>query len=276
MCIRDSSYIVRGYQIFLEYLKPGDAISKQRFFKAINSITKAYNEYHYSMLASLLSSHFPKPLGIDYEGDIAANTASLSYLYIEILYEYAGEPIEQCKLDLNSAYKLMRQSANALAALHNVGVVHLSLCPSNLMYNAGADLVKVKGLETARCGGSGLMEVRKEMREFLAPEALRVGDKVALNEVDVYSWAMCYYALLLDKNHTELLDELEVYKLGTESEYGNFIKSMTSALEEMKANGSKEKKKKEFIATQPMYLSLIHICRCRRYAVCRSRWSPYH
>ena len=23
------------------------------------------------------------------------------------------------------------------------------------------------------------------------------------------------------------------------------------------------------------YLSLIHISRCRRYAVCRSRWSPY-
>eukprot|EP00826_Nyctotherus_ovalis_P051859 TRINITY_DN6507_c0_g1_i2.p2 TRINITY_DN6507_c0_g1~~TRINITY_DN6507_c0_g1_i2.p2 ORF type:complete len:155 (-),score=45.40 TRINITY_DN6507_c0_g1_i2:12-476(-) len=26
----------------------------------------------------------------------------------------------------------------------------------------------------------------------------------------------------------------------------------------------------------PQRLSLIHICRCRRYAVCRSRWSPYH
>eukprot|EP00826_Nyctotherus_ovalis_P033135 TRINITY_DN26735_c0_g2_i1.p1 TRINITY_DN26735_c0_g2~~TRINITY_DN26735_c0_g2_i1.p1 ORF type:complete len:187 (+),score=36.34 TRINITY_DN26735_c0_g2_i1:150-710(+) len=26
----------------------------------------------------------------------------------------------------------------------------------------------------------------------------------------------------------------------------------------------------------PQLLSLIHICRCRRYAVCRSRWSPYH
>ena len=24
------------------------------------------------------------------------------------------------------------------------------------------------------------------------------------------------------------------------------------------------------------YLSLIHICRCRRYSLCRSRWSPYH
>ena len=25
-----------------------------------------------------------------------------------------------------------------------------------------------------------------------------------------------------------------------------------------------------------LHLSLIHIWRCRRYAVCRSRWSPYH
>eukprot|EP00826_Nyctotherus_ovalis_P002366 TRINITY_DN10467_c0_g4_i1.p1 TRINITY_DN10467_c0_g4~~TRINITY_DN10467_c0_g4_i1.p1 ORF type:complete len:500 (-),score=76.16 TRINITY_DN10467_c0_g4_i1:15-1514(-) len=29
-------------------------------------------------------------------------------------------------------------------------------------------------------------------------------------------------------------------------------------------------------ASRNIYLSLIHICRCRRYAVCRSRWSPYH
>ena len=26
----------------------------------------------------------------------------------------------------------------------------------------------------------------------------------------------------------------------------------------------------------PQVLSLIHICRCRRYSLCRSRWSPYH
>eukprot|EP00826_Nyctotherus_ovalis_P011633 TRINITY_DN13027_c0_g1_i13.p2 TRINITY_DN13027_c0_g1~~TRINITY_DN13027_c0_g1_i13.p2 ORF type:complete len:118 (+),score=14.86 TRINITY_DN13027_c0_g1_i13:125-478(+) len=25
-----------------------------------------------------------------------------------------------------------------------------------------------------------------------------------------------------------------------------------------------------------LYLSLIHICRCRRSTLCRSRWSPYH
>eukprot|EP00826_Nyctotherus_ovalis_P067000 TRINITY_DN9975_c0_g2_i1.p1 TRINITY_DN9975_c0_g2~~TRINITY_DN9975_c0_g2_i1.p1 ORF type:complete len:280 (+),score=75.26 TRINITY_DN9975_c0_g2_i1:64-903(+) len=31
-----------------------------------------------------------------------------------------------------------------------------------------------------------------------------------------------------------------------------------------------------FCNTKILRLSLIHICRCRRYAVCRSRWSPYH
>ena len=31
-----------------------------------------------------------------------------------------------------------------------------------------------------------------------------------------------------------------------------------------------------FQKAQLLHLSLIHIWRCRRYAVCRSRWSPYH
>eukprot|EP00826_Nyctotherus_ovalis_P007074 TRINITY_DN11743_c0_g1_i3.p1 TRINITY_DN11743_c0_g1~~TRINITY_DN11743_c0_g1_i3.p1 ORF type:complete len:116 (+),score=10.80 TRINITY_DN11743_c0_g1_i3:242-589(+) len=32
----------------------------------------------------------------------------------------------------------------------------------------------------------------------------------------------------------------------------------------------------DFVDSADVELSLIHICRCRRYAVCRSRWSPYH
>ena len=31
-----------------------------------------------------------------------------------------------------------------------------------------------------------------------------------------------------------------------------------------------------FIADKTMQLSLFPICRCRRYAVCRGRWSPLH
>eukprot|EP00826_Nyctotherus_ovalis_P012227 TRINITY_DN1320_c0_g5_i2.p1 TRINITY_DN1320_c0_g5~~TRINITY_DN1320_c0_g5_i2.p1 ORF type:complete len:299 (-),score=91.54 TRINITY_DN1320_c0_g5_i2:16-912(-) len=39
---------------------------------------------------------------------------------------------------------------------------------------------------------------------------------------------------------------------------------------------SKFYKRLQGLAEIAKELSLIHICRCRRYAVCRSRWSPYH
>eukprot|EP00826_Nyctotherus_ovalis_P011457 TRINITY_DN12985_c0_g1_i5.p2 TRINITY_DN12985_c0_g1~~TRINITY_DN12985_c0_g1_i5.p2 ORF type:complete len:200 (-),score=46.13 TRINITY_DN12985_c0_g1_i5:21-620(-) len=41
---------------------------------------------------------------------------------------------------------------------------------------------------------------------------------------------------------------------------------------ELVDNEIDEKLSNEYV----VLLSLIHICRCRRYAVCRSRWSPYH
>eukprot|EP00826_Nyctotherus_ovalis_P038238 TRINITY_DN3573_c0_g1_i1.p1 TRINITY_DN3573_c0_g1~~TRINITY_DN3573_c0_g1_i1.p1 ORF type:complete len:184 (+),score=40.06 TRINITY_DN3573_c0_g1_i1:427-978(+) len=44
--------------------------------------------------------------------------------------------------------------------------------------------------------------------------------------------------------------------------------------EKMRSIQASSTKKLQPIHTK--YLSLIHICRCRRYAVCRSRWSPYH
>ena len=33
---------------------------------------------------------------------------------------------------------------------------------------------------------------------------------------------------------------------------------------------------KQLTSAPHLYLSLIHICRCRRSTLCRSRWSPYH
>eukprot|EP00826_Nyctotherus_ovalis_P019453 TRINITY_DN159_c0_g1_i17.p1 TRINITY_DN159_c0_g1~~TRINITY_DN159_c0_g1_i17.p1 ORF type:complete len:187 (-),score=10.48 TRINITY_DN159_c0_g1_i17:18-578(-) len=41
-----------------------------------------------------------------------------------------------------------------------------------------------------------------------------------------------------------------------------------------KAKTSLNTHKKDYVSEQ--YLSLIHICRCRRLLTCRSRWSPYH
>eukprot|EP00826_Nyctotherus_ovalis_P014261 TRINITY_DN13956_c0_g3_i2.p4 TRINITY_DN13956_c0_g3~~TRINITY_DN13956_c0_g3_i2.p4 ORF type:complete len:102 (+),score=30.05 TRINITY_DN13956_c0_g3_i2:424-729(+) len=40
--------------------------------------------------------------------------------------------------------------------------------------------------------------------------------------------------------------------------------------------GNKKREEREGIYWQDNNLSLIHICRCRRSTLCRSRWSPYH
>ena len=45
------------------------------------------------------------------------------------------------------------------------------------------------------------------------------------------------------------------------------------------SNSSKDKTQLHWdqsLTSSSLILSLIHIWRCRRYAVCRSRWSPYH
>eukprot|EP00826_Nyctotherus_ovalis_P021670 TRINITY_DN17039_c0_g1_i2.p1 TRINITY_DN17039_c0_g1~~TRINITY_DN17039_c0_g1_i2.p1 ORF type:complete len:156 (-),score=39.55 TRINITY_DN17039_c0_g1_i2:14-481(-) len=60
-------------------------------------------------------------------------------------------------------------------------------------------------------------------------------------------------------------------------DYGPLEKVDANCQEDL-INFSKELNKNEGFS--PYFendnLSLIHICRCRRYAVCRSRWSPYH
>eukprot|EP00826_Nyctotherus_ovalis_P021462 TRINITY_DN16931_c0_g1_i1.p2 TRINITY_DN16931_c0_g1~~TRINITY_DN16931_c0_g1_i1.p2 ORF type:complete len:110 (+),score=46.46 TRINITY_DN16931_c0_g1_i1:415-744(+) len=43
-----------------------------------------------------------------------------------------------------------------------------------------------------------------------------------------------------------------------------------------KKEGKTSAKKEANPCTLRCYLSLIHICRCRRIERCRSRWSPYH
>eukprot|EP00826_Nyctotherus_ovalis_P055470 TRINITY_DN7364_c0_g1_i17.p1 TRINITY_DN7364_c0_g1~~TRINITY_DN7364_c0_g1_i17.p1 ORF type:complete len:218 (+),score=45.46 TRINITY_DN7364_c0_g1_i17:603-1256(+) len=57
-------------------------------------------------------------------------------------------------------------------------------------------------------------------------------------------------------------------------------KGLDQSFENETANKSIEQQIKSEIllrhSSSHITLSLIHICRCRRYAVCRSRWSPYH
>ena len=78
----------------------------------------------------------------------------------------------------------------------------------------------------------------------------RSTDKLIPGGIDVYSWAMCFYTTILGRNQTELSNELEVYKLGTEENYNNFLKSMNNSINDIKVTDPKDKRKKEFIAEE--------------------------
>eukprot|EP00826_Nyctotherus_ovalis_P004165 TRINITY_DN10870_c0_g2_i4.p1 TRINITY_DN10870_c0_g2~~TRINITY_DN10870_c0_g2_i4.p1 ORF type:complete len:282 (+),score=74.72 TRINITY_DN10870_c0_g2_i4:640-1485(+) len=56
-----------------------------------------------------------------------------------------------------------------------------------------------------------------------------------------------------------------------QEQYKAQVKNMEDQL--IKTEKEKDEYKEKYMEK---VLSLIHICRCRRYAVCRSRWSPYH
>jgi len=261
-------YILKGYQILLEHLKPGDEVSRQRFIKVLSAIAEAYQEYFFSRIACVFSQHFSKPLEIDQYVELTSDENSLSYLYIEILFEYSGEPLNTLgNLSIDAIYNLMRQSTSALTLLHNTGLMHLDIKPSNMMYNKETNLLKMMDVGTSFGYGTHSIiykpaedfkhSVRQFTREFAPPEILKDRGSVNLSvselligNADVYCWAMCFYAMLLGKSVAALIHEANFYKLNTEESYSKFISATHLALENIPIKELKEKKKKEFIIEQ--------------------------
>eukprot|EP00826_Nyctotherus_ovalis_P032907 TRINITY_DN2651_c0_g1_i1.p1 TRINITY_DN2651_c0_g1~~TRINITY_DN2651_c0_g1_i1.p1 ORF type:complete len:514 (+),score=196.09 TRINITY_DN2651_c0_g1_i1:242-1783(+) len=265
-------YILKGYQILLEHLKPGDEESRQRFISVLSAIAEAYQEYFFSKIACLFNQHFAKPLEIDQEVELTSDVNSLSYLYIEILFEYAGEPLNSMgNVGVDCVYNLMRQSANALSLLHNTGLMHLDIKPTNMMFNAETNLLKMvdagtsfgygthsiicKRTKTSQC-------IRESSREFAPPEIIRERDgfdmpiaRLLAGNVDVYCWAMCFYTMLLQKSVATLIHEANFYKLKSQEEYDKFMSAAKLAMGGVKTKSSMEQKKKEFILQQ-MYEAL--------------------
>eukprot|EP00826_Nyctotherus_ovalis_P029392 TRINITY_DN23219_c0_g1_i1.p1 TRINITY_DN23219_c0_g1~~TRINITY_DN23219_c0_g1_i1.p1 ORF type:complete len:101 (-),score=20.76 TRINITY_DN23219_c0_g1_i1:11-313(-) len=89
--------------------------------------------------------------------------------------------------------------------------------------------------------------------------------------------------LLLEQAESDVTKQIDIWSAKKQLKLNEFA---TFQVEDMEAKEIKEeiqrvsvtleKIKEEINALESSYsLSLIHICRCRRYAVCRSRWSPY-
>src|SRR6185437_15416422 len=132
----------------------------------------------------------------------------LIYLAMELV---EGRPLsgllaEQLCLTPARAAEIVRQTADALAAAHDLGIVHRDLKPDNIMLargRDGADLVKVVDFGIAKVADSsaqpGAQKVTKTgsiigTPEYMSPEQL-AGDPLDARS-DVYALGLVAFAML--------------------------------------------------------------------------------
>src|SRR6185437_13868355 len=128
----------------------------------------------------------------------------LIYLAMELV---EGRPLsgllaEQLCLTPARAAEIVRQTADALAAAHDLGIVHRDLKPDNIMLargRDGADLVKVVDFGIAKVADSDAQKVTKTgsiigTPEYMRPEQL-AGDPLDARS-DVYALGLVAFAML--------------------------------------------------------------------------------
>jgi len=150
----------------------------------------------------------------------------------------------------------MRQSANALTLLHDIGMVHFDIKPANMVYDKNNDILKIIDMESAygaitkkdvtRTIQTLSREIRSTTFEYSPPEVLRTikgkeeisNLKMSLNTIDVYCWAMSFCSILLKKTVADLKRENERYKLRSEEDYKGYIEITEGSLNAIEVKGS--------------------------------------
>lgn len=136
--------------------------------------------------------------------DFGETPDGLIYLAMEFI---EGEPLtsiveSEGALPPLRAADITRQTAEALAAAHDMGIVHRDLKPDNIMITKnrdGSDCVKVVDFGIAKAANSDAQKVTKTglvvgTPEYMSPEQL-AGDKLD-GRSDVYSLALVAFNML--------------------------------------------------------------------------------
>jgi serine/threonine-protein kinase len=137
--------------------------------------------------------------------DFGETPDGLIYLAMEFIEgESLGDVLDKSAvLPPARAVSILRQTAEALQAAHDLGIVHRDLKPDNIMLSKGrgrADLVKVVdfGIAKAMSGEKGQQVTKTGLvvgtPEYMSPEQLS-GD-VLDGRSDLYSLALVFYRML--------------------------------------------------------------------------------
>jgi len=253
-------YVLKGYKIQIEHLNPENRTSANLFKDSITIVSEVFQEYFFARIASLFNAHFAKPLLLDYIIQVAENRFCGSYMYIEIIFEYAGTGLDKLEsVTFNDAYNFMRQSANALTLLHDIGMPHFDIKPGNMVYDKNSDMLKIIDMESAfgavtKKKVTGTIrtfnrEIRSITPEYSPPEILRkiegkeeIPDlKMSLDAIEVYCWAMSFRSILLKKTAADLIRDNERYKLELEENYKDYIEITEGTLNTIDVKDSVDK-----------------------------------
>ena len=237
---KGNSYILKGFKIHLEHVTPENYKSADLFMTNLIQINEVFQEYYFAKVASLFNPHIAAPLFMDFTIDLAKSKTAYSYIYIEIIFEHGGIPLNNIKpTTLELTYNLMRQSANALFLLHNLNIAHFDIKPDNMVYDSRKDLLKIIDMGSAfgqtkkkkLTGTTVLLEgkIRSATLEFAPPEVVSMikgsvvypGLKLTSAGVDVYCWGMSFFTLLTDRKDEELAIDYKKYKMATEKTMKN-------------------------------------------------------
>jgi len=159
---------------------------------------------------------------------------------------------------IEQTYNLMRQSANALLLLHNLEIPHFDIKPTNMVYDTKKDLLKIVDMGNAfgssnRKRFAATTENLKEKvtgftPEFAPPEVLLMESslieeldvKLPLPGIDVYCWAMSFFAIVTNRSNIHLRNYVKSYKMRSEVDYKEFMKVVKDSFDSVKPKNSKE------------------------------------
>ena len=258
-------YILKGFRIQLAYLDPNDKTSVESFKKSLIEINEIFREYYFARTVNLFNRHIAAPLALDFKIEVTKDKVPASFIYIEIIFEYEGEALSSLKpITLKLTYNLMRQSANALFILHNLGINNFDIKPDSMVYNRKTDLLKIIDMGSA-FGSSNRKKLedatvkigrksRSTTPKFAPPEVSSKKEDLKENQnmelslpaTDIHYWAMCFFDILTERKSPELSKNYK--KHTTEPKYKEFIKAVAFSFDKVKAEDSKEEDLKKMIS----------------------------
>ena len=248
-------YILKGVKMLLD-IDP-NLVDKKEFNETLENLKYLYQEYYFAQVASELSQHFAKSIAIDAKAIINKN--STVSIFVEMIQKYGGIPLNKIKAPdrIEFIYNWMLQSAFALMNLHAIGISHLDIKLSNIVYDEDKDLIKLIDLGSSTGYISNVLmdnathTISNKLREFTAfyspPEILRSYKEMpkiseyVVGKIDVYCWAATFYVLLAKIDETIMGKRAEPYKLETPEKYKEYLTMVKGMIEKQEFGDDKGK-----------------------------------